>query len=67
MHPSLRGGSRALFIVAEYAVWLGILIDSYDPRAATAARLVRWPSCGPRRLGIASRRSPQTADRLRSC
>jgi len=26
MHLPLGGGSRALFIVAEYAVWLGMLI-----------------------------------------
>jgi len=41
MHLSLRGGSRALFIVAEYAVWLGMMIDTYGPRGATAVRLGR--------------------------
>ena len=41
MHLPLRGGDRALFIVAEYAMWLGMLIDTYGPRGATAAGLVR--------------------------
>ena len=41
MHLPLRGGNRALFFVAEYAVWLGMLIDTYGPSGATAAGLVR--------------------------
>jgi hypothetical protein len=35
------GGSRALFMVAEYAVWLGMLICIYGPGGTAAAGLVR--------------------------
>jgi hypothetical protein len=41
MHLPLGGGNRALFIVAEYAVWPGTLIYSHGPGGATAAGLVR--------------------------
>jgi hypothetical protein len=41
MHLPLGGGSKALFIVAEYAVWLGMLICIYGPGGTAAARLVR--------------------------
>jgi len=37
----LGGGSRALFIVAEYAVWLGMLIYTHGPGGNAAAGLVR--------------------------
>lgn len=67
MHLPLGGGSRALFIVAEYAVWLGMLIYIYGPGGTAAAGLVRLPGCVPRRLGAVTLRPPRTADRLRSC
>ena len=41
MHLPLGGGSRALSIVAEYAVWLGMLIYIYGPGGTAAAGLVR--------------------------
>lgn len=41
MRLPLGGGSRALFIVAEYAVWLGMLIYIYGPDGIAAAGLVR--------------------------
>ncbi len=66
MHLPLGGGNRALFIVAEYAVWLGMLIHAYGPGGATAAGLVRQPSCCPWRLGAVSWRPLRTADRPRS-
>ena len=41
MHLPLGGGSKALFIVAEYAVWLGMLICICGPGGTAAAGLVR--------------------------
>jgi hypothetical protein len=41
MHLPLGGGSRALFIVAETAVWLGMLICIYGPGGTAGAGLVR--------------------------
>jgi hypothetical protein len=41
MRLPLGGGSRALFMVAEYAVWLGMLIYIYGSGGAAAAGLVR--------------------------
>ena len=41
MHPPLGRGNRALFIVAGYAVWPGMLICTYGPGGANAAGLVR--------------------------
>jgi hypothetical protein len=41
MRLPLGGGSRALFIVAETAVWLGMLICIYGPGGTAAAGLVR--------------------------
>lgn len=41
MHLPLGGGNRMLFIVAEYAMWLGMLIYNYGPGGTTAASLVR--------------------------
>jgi hypothetical protein len=35
------GGNGALFIVAEYAVWPGMLIYAYGPGGVTVAGLVR--------------------------
>jgi hypothetical protein len=41
MHLPLGGGGRALFIVAETAVWLGMLIRICGPGGTAAAGLVR--------------------------
>jgi hypothetical protein len=41
MRPQLGGGSRALFTLAESAVWLGMLICIYGPGGTAAAGLVR--------------------------
>ena len=41
MRLPLGGGSRALFMVAEYAVWLGMLIYIYGPGGTAAAGLLR--------------------------
>lgn len=41
MHLPLGGGSRALSVVAGYAVWLGMLIYIYGPGGTAAAGLVR--------------------------
>jgi hypothetical protein len=41
MHLPLGGGGRALFIVAETAVWLGMLICICGPGGTAAAGLVR--------------------------
>ena len=41
MHLPLGGGNRTLFIVAGYAVQLGMLIYAYDPGGAAPAGLVR--------------------------
>lgn len=41
MHLPLGGGNKALFIVAGYAVWLGMLIYAHGRGGATAAGLLR--------------------------
>jgi hypothetical protein len=66
-HLPLGGGHQALFTVAEYAVWLSMLLCAYRPGGAIVAGLVAIAGLLPAVALAPLRRLSRTADRPRSC
>jgi hypothetical protein len=66
-HLLLGGGQQALFVVAEFAVWLGMLLCACRRGGVIGAGLVVIAGLLPAVALAASRRPSRTADRPRSC